>query len=232
MGWIEWEKPNVKNFVSYLVGGGKDSSEVLNPTAIEAEVDAKWDAEAWPLVSGLVAGYLTARGEGALHKRPEKGDRAKAWPSSRTWEFAAHAYAGAEIFGLPPEAKNLAVSAFIGSAAYTEFFQWIKDADLPNPADLLDGKVQFQHNKGRLDRTAAVLSSATALVLPTNAEHRDRRVGKLWDLLAPITSSVPDIVVPAVTALCKAKLMTGHHSAFQTLGKMEPVLSAAGIQST
>jgi hypothetical protein len=231
MGWLEWEKPEVKNFVGYLTGGGSQESDPIIPAQLEAEVDAVWEAEAWPHASGMVAGFLTARSD-LLHKKPEKGDRARAWPSARTWEFAAHAYAGSEIFKLSAEATNTAVSGFIGNGAYAEFFNWVQTADLPNPADLLDGKVQFKHDKRRLDRTAAVLASATALVLPAGSENRNDRIGRLWDILTPMSTDAVDVIMPCVTSLCKARAATGYRSAMQLLGKMEAVLSAAGIQAT
>ena len=39
-----------------------------------------------------------------------------------------------------------------------------------------------------------------------------------------------DVCVPAVGALVNRKLMIGHTTAYNVLAKMNPVLSAAGIQ--
>jgi hypothetical protein len=96
---------------------------------------------------------------------------------------------------------------------------------------VLDGKVPFTHNPKRLDRTAAVLGSCHALVCPANAEKRKERTQKLWSILSDkkLLDEAMDVAFGSVKALVGAKLHTTQ-VAYGVLGKMLPLLKAAGIQ--
>jgi len=104
----------------------------------------------------------------------------------------------------------------------------LKESDLPDPADLLDGKARFQPTSARPDRTAAVLTSATSLVT-SEKNVNQKRVGALWDIIADVVKATPDVALPASTTLCQKKLMVGHPNAFQALAKLEPAMRAAGM---
>jgi hypothetical protein len=136
MGWLEWEGSTVPRFASYLASsGGRGSNRIpLEPISFaeeEMKVDERWD-EAWAQASMLVVGFLTRREE-LFHKRP-KDAASKSWPNSRSWDFAAHALAGSFIYDLTGVERKEAVSAYIGSGAWNEFYAYAKDADLPDPS--------------------------------------------------------------------------------------------------
>jgi hypothetical protein len=156
---------------------------------------------------------------------------AKAWPSRRSWEFATRAMASAEVQGLSDVDSEEFVAAFIGIGAAAEFSQYVREADLPDPEELLDGKTNWKHDPRRLDLTMAVLGSCASLVQNKDAPKRKERAGKLWEIMAPIVKDAADVVVPAGRVLCKAHLST-LPEARPVLAKIQPILKAAGITAS
>lgn len=234
MGWLEWNPPNVRDFAGFLVGGCKTHvAPVVDPIEEEALVDAVWGPE-FARACGDVAGFLERRPNNLLVMPSE--DAAKPWPSPRTIEFAARALTMCSIYGLTGMEEAEAVGAFVGPAWYHEFFAWRKEADLPNPEDVLTGRVKFTHNPARLDRTAAVLSAVGALVIDGRgrADATDR-ARWCWELLGQMVSSTDpknsaaDVALPTVTALVNAKLMIGQPAAYRVLASLEPLLKASGV---
>ena len=235
MGWLEWEGTNPEKFASYLIGSGGLGSaampvDPINPAELEAEVDKRW-AEAWARATGEVTGFLRRKPEN-FHRKPDAADAAKPWPSSRTWDYLAHALAGSYIFDLTAQEREMACSAYVGSAVYRELFTWMKDSDLPDPVELLTGVDTFTHNPARIDRTAAVLSSCTSLVIKKDATDRIPRTTKLWEILEHLVVTSPDctdVCLPSVVAMCRARLMLNQPKAYEVLSKVEPMMQAAGL---
>lgn len=231
MGHLAWEDISGEAWAGWLLGDDGALSENSPMEAEEDRVLKGWN-EPWARTRGMVSGFIRARGE-LLHKMPQMGsaDLGRAWPSPRTWEMAARAHAGAAVHRLSVEDTESFVSAFVGAGPAGEFFAYADKLDLPNPADVLDGKVGFKHDPKRLDRTAAVLGSCHALVCPANADKRKERTQKLWAILAEkkLLDEAMDVAFGSVKALVGAKLHTTQ-VAYTVLAKMLPLLKAAGIQ--
>lgn len=222
VGMLEWPSPTPDGWTRHMLGGG-DELERVDAAAEEAEVDTRYGA-AWARALGEVTGFLRRRPE-YMNKLPS--GPGKAWPSARTNELGLRALAGSYVYALTAEERLLAVEAYVGAAYYKEFFTWLKESDLPDPGELLDGNAHFEHSNARLDRTAAVLSSCTALVTPDAAPHRKERLEALWKILRDVPDSALDVAVPSVTALVQAKL-TGGSASFKALARLEPVMKALG----
>lgn len=231
VGWLQWPAPDPNAFATYLMGAGGSHEQPVNAAAEEADVDAAWPG-AWAYASGTLAGYLKSN-PGAILRMPPSGSKAasEAWASPRTWDFAASMLAGSRIYDLTEVETIDAVGAFVGSGNAAELHTWITNNDLPDPEDFLDGKVAFEHNPSRLDRTAAVLASVTSLVVrpDTDLLRRKSRTERLWSFQLGLAETAPDLLLSSVAALCNEKLMIGSTTAFKVLAKMEPVLTAAGI---
>lgn len=235
LGHIDWPTPTVEEFARHMLGGGQLGQFVtsegdvmtapVDPAVEETNVDRLW-AQAWPRALGEVTGFLKRRPEFLLKLPTSPG---KAWPSLRTWEFKMRALAGSYVYDLSPAERLIACSAFIGDSAYAEFFQWLKEADLPDPEALLDGSVHFEHAAQRIDRTAAVLASCTALVTPEGAPKRKERIDALWRILRDVPDGALDVALPSVTALCQARVAQGNATAYKMLARLEPVMTAAGL---
>jgi hypothetical protein len=238
LGWIDWPAPTVENFTRFLLTGGQVGqfmnpegdidARPIDPAHEEALVDARWDRQ-WALSLGTITGFLKRRPD-LLYKPAREGG--VPWESPRTWELAARAITGSRIYGLSQTEERIAVAAYVGVGTFNEFWQWRKEADLPDPERLLDGEAQFVHNRARPDKTAAVLTSCSAIVLPEKSKMRPERAKALWRIIKDIADDATDICVPTVVAMCQNRLVAGNTDAYRVLAKMEPVMSAAGISKS
>lgn len=234
VGHIEWKCPDVKTWSDWLM------SDVFNtrPKIKDAAEEEQRVLEAWPSAwgdaRGAVTGFLSANMT-HLHAMPQNGsaNMSKAWPSPRTWTFATRALASSQVHRLSEIERDEFIGAFVGDGVAGEFLTWMTKANLPNSADLLDGKVKWEHKVSRLDVTTAVFGSATALCLSTPAgEKQAKRSEKMWELLGLAAKTSPDLIVSPAKTLVGAKLFgsKGIEGLTKTASKIMPILEAANIK--
>ena len=209
-GHVTWPCPDVGEWVEWLTSGANGGSdEHRDPRAHEMEVLDAWP-EAFASAAGQVGAFLRRRPE-LLHRMPADGDpnQSRAWASPRAWEYATRALASARIHGLSQADTEELVAAFVGEAVSGELATWLAEADLPSPADVLDGKVEWTPDSKRLDRNDAVLNACTALVHATKAaDKKAARAQALWAILLKVGEvGGKDLTIPAATALTRAGLV-------------------------
>ena len=228
-GHIDFSGISAGEWVSGLAGGFADGATQFDPDAEEKRVLAAW-GEANAHGRGLVGGYILAQPH-RLHVKPVRGaaNAGRAWPSRRSWEYVAVALASAKAHNLTEVDTDELGAAFIGQAAFNEFRVWRANADLPNAADVLDGKTEWRHEPARLDRTFAVLTACAALVAPADAVKRQARGGAAWELIAKVAETSAEASIPAARALATAKLVPP--AGIKTLSKIQPILVAAGVHA-
>jgi MoxR-like ATPase len=236
-GHIRWETPTVAEWSDWLLSsgnGGQSGSKPIDPETEEKRVLEAF-ANPWAQARGLISGFLRARPE-LLFKMPQAGspEASRAWPSPRTWEYAARALAGSQVHGIGALETDELVAAFVGTGAAAEFNSWRATADLPAPDDVLDEKVKFKHDTMRLDRTVAVLSSCAALLTTAQKdvkpEQKKARSTVLWRMIDDISKEAADVTVPAARALAKAGMAVGKE-AQPALVRLQPILTGAGIKA-
>jgi MoxR-like ATPase len=215
----------------YLTGFAPDANDPeVDAAAEEARVLEAWPAaDAW--ARGLISGFVTRRPE-LLHKPPTKGSDTRSWPSRRSVDYAGAALASARVHGLTESETDEFMGAFVGQAWVAEFRHWMIDANLPDPADLLDGRAKFEHDVRRLDRTLAVLSACASLVSPAKAVNRKARAVALWKLIDDVLKDAGDVAIPAARVLVQSQpplFAPFVPEASKTLVKMSEMLRAAGI---
>jgi MoxR-like ATPase len=186
-----------------VLRGDFDRAEPMDAEAVEAQVMDVWQAE-FERAQAVVMAFLRRRPD--LRQKTPKVNSPEAdgaWASLRTWEFAMRAIASARIHGLTEAERDLLVAAFVGDSTAVEFAAWLRDADLPEPADVLDRKIAWQPVSFRPDRTQAVLDSCTACVLADkDAARRTERARVLWSLLGGMQDS-PDLALNPATRLSR-----------------------------
>ena len=230
-GHLDWVAPTVDAWTDWLLDADQFEQPAKGAAAtLEEAVTRAW-GPAWARARGKAAGFLK-RTPTNLFRMPDVNSpqASKAWPSPRSWEAAARTLAASEIHQLTEDERYHFMGAFIGDAVVMEFAEWETKADLPDPEELLDGKVKWTHNPRRLDITAAVLTSWGALIIPAIAAHREARAAKYWELVLPICHDAPDIAVPSVRKVSKAKgkkLTRISKTARKVLTEMQPVLAVA-----
>lgn len=216
--WGEW----------MLTGSREKVEAEMSAEDEEKRVLASWD-EAYSLSSGVWAGAVRKL-PSLLRNLPDVNDpsASKAWPSPRSNEFACRAMASAKVHGLSEAARDEFISAFIGVPAAAELLTYMRHLDLPDPDDVLDGKVKFKHDGRRLDRTVAILNSCVARVAPKDAPKRQARAEKLWEICEAVVKQAEDLVVPLVEPMYKARLIQ-YGCGKAVLRQLAPALTEAGV---
>jgi hypothetical protein len=225
-----------------LTGANGCYDESIDAIVEQKRVEDAWPA-AWAAAAGLVTSFLRARPALRL-AMPRDGDpqQSRGWPSPRTWEYATRALTSAATQGLSAASTDELFAAFVGPGAALEFVAWKAQLDLPDPAEVLDGKVKWSPDPRRLDVTHAVLGACVALVQSPDAPKRKERARVLWGLLGQlcvptskqVATGAPalakDVAVPSVRTLCSK------HVNLQVLEESKPVrlalrdvLVAAGV---
>lgn len=222
---FEWTCPTVDEWSNWLFD---QSSESATGSAIAEEdrVLKSWN-KPWAVARGHVAGFLRRRPE-LMHKRPESGDpnASKAWPSPRSWAYGTRSIAASIVHDLALIDSEKYLAACIGQGAANEFVSWRSTADLPDPVDVLDRKVEFEHDVTRLDRTMAVLSSCAALIVSKNAEKRNERAVVLWSILGKVVKETADIALGPARQLQRAGLASISREGDIVMGSLLPILTS------
>jgi hypothetical protein len=228
LGHIEWECPTASEWADWLVDDSAPTETITDPLILQNEVEEKW-TEHFAQAKGLVASFIRTR-QHLLFKLPKEGNtaRSKAWPSPRTWELATRAMAGCAVHHCGSNTEHALTAAYIGLGTALELCTFKAQMDLPNPSHLLDGKITWEHDPVRLDRTAAVFEACAALLGNRRLVNRQERAQRLWTLLESVLDDAADLTVNAARSLVKNKL---YHcdEAIPVLVALQPMLDAAGI---
>jgi len=208
-GHLKWQGPPMDDWSNWVLGAaGPVEIKPVDLDDAEDEVMAAWDAP-WARARGAVMAFLRARPD-LMHKMPTAGDdRSHAWPSRRTWEMAMRAMASSEVHELSKVERDVFIGAFIGEGASVELATWVAHQDLPDPMDVLMGRVTFAHNPERLDRSHAILTAIAALVVGT--QDKDKQLdlaAKAWVLLLAVCETgAIDLAWRPATVLARASLV-------------------------
>lgn len=193
-GHLHVQPASIDEWAAVLRGGA--AAVASDPSEVEAEVLAVWDA-AYQYAQSIMVTFLRRRPE-LRQATPKVGsaDAEGAWASLRSWEFAMRAFAAARVHGLTESERDSLIAAFVGTAAALQFVTWLRESDLPEPVDVLDGKIQWTPNAFRPDLTQAVLASCTSAVLTDKSSLKIDRARRLWSLLSSM-ANMPDLVMEA-----------------------------------
>lgn len=228
-GHLPWEAPDVGSWTQYLLTGmGSERAAPMDAEAIEKKVMENWH-KPFAMAKGIVTGFLRHK-QDELHNMPKGSgsDVSKAWPSPRSWEMATRALAGCDVHGLDQVDKDELLAAFVGRTAAENFITFSQNADLPDPEEVLDGKVKFKHDKKRLDRTAAAMQSCAAFLTTPKLPKLDARTEKMYTIMCELASDGEDLIVPAAVAMIANKLGQTTPAAHKLFDKIHVVLKASG----
>jgi len=201
-GWYDWQGGNADEFSSYWLAGSDKPDTITDAATEEARVLAAWNT-AWSTAVGNVTSYV--RNGGKLEEEPTPGKRAFA--TRRTIGFAMHALASAEIQSLTAEERGVLVRGFVGEAWYKGYLAHLKSMDVPNADDVLNGKIKFVHNPGKLEVTQALLTTCTSRVIgETDIDRKKARGEVMWSIVAQLMGNCRDIALEHGNALAKHRV--------------------------
>jgi hypothetical protein len=137
---------------------------------VPAVTDA-YDAQL-AVARGLVAGFLRARG-GLLSSIPsDAAGRGRAFPTPRSWDYAARLTAASRVANLSSEVWRLLVYGVIGASTGHEFLAWVRALDLPDPEKTLADPSSVDFTGMRPDRVHVTLQSVLAAVIGHSTPER------------------------------------------------------------
>ena len=146
------------------------------PTVQFPILDPKEWERSYTQAMALVTTFLHKRSNYLLKLPESEAERGRAWPSPRTWDMAVRAFAGATaLFPDQTDVATEVVAGCIGRGVATEFMQFVKVNDLPDPIEILRTADTFRVDRGRPDRNMAIVHSVIQTVLKPH-EHQIERV--------------------------------------------------------
>ena len=175
----------------------------------------------------LVAGYLSVR-ESQLSVIPkDAAERGRAFPTPRTWDYAARLSAFARAVGASNDVRRLLVAGCIGDAAAHEYLRWATNQDLPNPEELLADPTAVAFTGMRADRVYVALQSVLAAV--SRKKSADRWSAAI-EVCAHAASQVGiDPAVPVVRSLMRPEVRPNGAVVPSAISVFAPALALAGL---
>lgn len=212
--------PSADEWGAWLLAEGTEDLQPIHKG--EAVIRKNWPKE-WARTKGIVAGFLNRRPT-LLYSIPEEGspDRGRAWPSHRTWTFAARAMATCFCLG---ESNNVAidfVEGCVGAGPASELAAWLAAANLPTPQEML--AKGYQLDMQRLDLVIAAYTGMTAHVVALTGTEKVKMGAVAWKRLQDlIKNGMMDVAMNMATSLVTNGL--GTKADPKVLEAAQPVLT-------
>ena len=162
---LDWSMP-VDVYVESLVSGSWPGLAL--PTPVEASPSVTGEVAR---ARALVAGFVRVRQR--LSAIPDDAaGRSRAFPTPRTWDYAARLLGTAWAAGVGPEVQRLLVGGSVGAAAAHEFLVWVDAQELPDPEAVLADPGRETFRGMRADRVFVALQSVLSVVLADPSADR------------------------------------------------------------
>lgn len=176
---------------------------------------------------GLVAGFLRTRG-GQLSSIPkDAAGRGRAFPTPRTWDYAAQLLAIAGYAGAGEEVRRLLVYGAVGAPVGHEFLTWRSALDLPDPEELLADPMGDGLKGLRPDRVHVALQGVLAAY--TSDPSPQRWTAAMGVCVGAAGHSSLDSAVPVVRALLRPGRRPAGADLPAGLTVFAPALQLAGL---
>jgi ATPase family associated with various cellular activities (AAA) len=118
-----------------------------------------------------VSSYLRVRPGDVSVLPTDPAAAGRAFPTPRTWEYAARLLAVCDAAGSPAEVRRRAVAGVVGEAAALQLLTFLEELDLPDPEQVLRDPDAFVLPE-RGDRAYAALACVVAAVLSAPTPER------------------------------------------------------------
>lgn len=153
--------------------------------------------------------------------------RGRAFPTPRTWDYAAQLSAFAVRVGAPKAVRRLLVAGCVGEAAAHEYLAWVAAQDLPDPESLIADPDSHAFDRLRADRVYVVLQSVLSAVARHTTQDRWQNAVRVCARAAQAVG--PDPAVPVVRALMRPGLRPTDAAVPSEVAVFAPALALAGL---
>lgn len=183
--------------------GRRDTSKYLaHEKRMKAEL-APFMGQAWGEVKAFTGDFpkhfnLTPENTDVVKARARaKTCRGKyALATVRTWSYAVSTLASARWQGFDQTTQLEVVASYVGLDTAVEFFAYVGRMWLPDAVEIMQGKATYAHDKGKPDRTRAVVRSVVAAMAatPTTAAGMEL-IKRGWAVLNQLRKEAGDDMV-------------------------------------
>lgn len=177
----------------------------------------------------LVTGFLRAR-ESQLSAIPKNAaDRGTAYPSPRSWDYAARLGAFARGVNADAAVRHLLIAGAVGDTAAHEYIQWTAANDLPDPEVLLADPDSATFEGMRSDRVYVTLQGVLAAFSRRPTVERWSAAVDLCAMAATAPGASVDPAVPVIRALLRPSLRPSGTAVPPSIRVFAPALQLAGL---
>ncbi len=213
---LEWPV-DADRYLEALTSGWSNSIADINESSTTQEASIR--------VRSALAGFLRSRPV-LLYAMPEDvTSTGRSWPSPRSWDMAVDLWTAAETAGSGDDVILTLISGCVGPGAARELLTWQREADLPDPEDVLADPAKFRLPE-RGDRQFAVLSALASAVKANPTKER-------WEAAFEVVQQAvargsADVAAVAARSLAQ-NIPPGVDALPAAVGSLAPVLNRAGI---
>lgn len=187
--------------------------------------DPSQSQEASIRTRSALAGFLKSR-PALVYAMPEDmTTTGRAWPSPRSWDMAADLWAIADATRSGEETALTLIAGCVGPGAARELLTWQREADLPDPEEILADPSVFRLPE-RGDRQFAILSALAAAVKAN--QTKDRWEAAFSIVQQAVSMGSADVAAVAARSLAQ-NIPPGVDALPAAVGSLAPVLDRAGL---
>ena len=175
----------------------------------------------------LVSGFLRVR-ESQLSAIPTSAaSRGRAFPTPRTWDYAARLSAFSRAVHSSQEVRQILVAGCVGDAAAHEYLRWITAQDLGDPEALLNAPSAADFAALRADRVFVILQAVLAAF---SRQPTSERWQAAIEICARAAQQVGiDPAVPVIRSLMRVGLRPDGAIMPSSIKIFAPALALAGL---
>jgi hypothetical protein len=168
--------------------GNRRRQAVTTAADLETTVLGAWQAaDDWAIGAISAFGRIKPNTLRAQPEDPSSEAASGAWASPRSWEMAERAMAVCKALGASAGTMHTLLAGCIGQQLADLLIDTIARAELPDPADILAGRIAWHVDIRRPDLTDAVCESVAAYVLdPAHLDRREGMRGEAWTFAAQL----------------------------------------------
>lgn len=193
MAHFSINKPSVEQWAHWMGGTFTPNTQ---KRALIIECLSELFPKQFALNIAVVSGFLKAN-PALFHAMPKTEQPSNAWPSPRSWEMCTRLLTTAQLVQLD---VGEFVSGCVGEDAATQFVAYLSNLDLPDPEQLLGGKIQWKPPIMRQDIIVIVLDACARTVI---AEQDKAKQAAYLTALLKIMDGVklPDLYIEPMKIL-------------------------------
>lgn len=192
--WIEWEALSAADWSKGMVDGFTFDLPIVDQSPMPALLKK---------AAALIGSFVRSKPDVLANFPKDEGEQSGPWPSHRSWDMAHVALAAVEAAGFNglSDLAFTCVAGCVGKSAATEFFTWLRRADLPDPETLLANPAGFKVPT-RGDIVHAIVTAVAAVV---SAKIEPGQWDAAWQIISRVTAAgYKDAATMAAQTLARA----------------------------